>query len=209
MGKRLPKIVDHDQRRGEIVEAFLSVVGRDGPAAASSRAIAAELGVGAGALWHYFDSLDAVVAAACRQVLKGADARIAAAAAGRRGLSALEATLCEILPLAKQTRDEAKVVMGFWGRLAVDRQIATGKSDALSMWGGRVRRHLTEAVDDGELVRDVPVDCLADVLLSIAIGQQVHAVLDADQDDPQHQLALVQHCLEPWRLPDRAAPTVS
>ena len=209
MGKRLPKIVDHDQRRGEIVEAFLSVVGRDGPAAASSRAIAAELGVGAGALWHYFDSLDAVVAAACRQVLKGADARIAAAAAGRRGLSALEATLCEILPLAKQTRDEAKVVMGFWGRLAVDRQIATGKSDALSMWGGRVRRHLTEAVDDGELVRDVPVDCLADVLLSIAIGQQVHAVLDADQDDPQHQLALVQHCLEPWRLPDRAAPSVS
>lgn len=200
MGKRLPKIVDHDQRRGEIVDAFLSVVGRDGPAAASSRAIAAELGVGAGALWHYFDSLDAVVAAACRQVLKGADARIAAAAAGRRGLNALEATLCEILPLAKHTRDEAKVVMGFWGRLAVDRQIATGKSDALSMWGGRVRRHLTEAVEDGELVRDVPVDCLADVLLSIAIGQQVHAVLDAGQDDPQRQLALVQHCLKPWRL---------
>jgi AcrR family transcriptional regulator len=195
----LPKIVDHDQRRVEIVEAFLSVVGRDGPSAASSRAIAAELGVGAGALWHYFDSLDAVVAAACRQVLERTDARIVAATEGRRGLGAVDATLREILPLAKQTRDEAQVVVGFWGRLAVDRQIATGQADALDMWGDRVGRHLAEAVDDGELVRDVPVDCLAEVLLSIAVGQQVHSVLDADRGDPLRQLHLVQHCLKPWR----------
>ncbi|MCO8274249.1 TetR/AcrR family transcriptional regulator [Actinoplanes sp. TRM 88003] len=195
----MPKIVDHDQRRGEIVDAYLSVVGRDGPAAASSRAIAAELGVGAGALWHYFDSLDAVVAAACRQVLVGTDARIAAATEGRRGLTALDAMLREIMPMARHTRDEAKVVVGFWGRLAVDRQITAGQADALDMWGARVRRHLGEAVEDGELVRHLAVDCLADVLLSIAVGQQVHAVLDAEAADPQRQHALVQHCLKPWR----------
>ncbi|WP_250008629.1 TetR/AcrR family transcriptional regulator [Actinoplanes sp. M2I2] len=183
----------------EIVEAFLEVVGRDGPAAASSRAIAAELGVGAGALWHYFDSLDAVVAAACRRVLERTDARIASVTDGRRGLAAVDATLREILPLAKRTVDEAQVVVGFWGRLAVDRQFAGGRSDALDMWGARIQRHLAEAVDDGELVPDVPADCLAEVLLSIAVGQQVHAVLDAERADPQRQLALVHHCLMPWR----------
>ncbi|WP_250034949.1 TetR/AcrR family transcriptional regulator [Paractinoplanes maris] len=194
----MPKIVDHDQRRTEIVEAFLAVVGRDGPAAASSRAIAAELGVGAGALWHYFDSLDAVVAAACRRVLERTDARITSATEGRRGLAALDATLREILPLAKQTVDEAQVVVGFWGRLATDRQLAAGQSDALDMWGARLRRHLAEAVDDGDLVAGVPADCLAEVLLSIAVGQQVHAVLDGARTDPQHQLGLVRHCLTPW-----------
>lgn len=193
----MPKIVDHDQRRAQIVEAFLAVVGRDGPAAAGSRAIAAELGVGAGALWHYFDSLDAVVAAACRRVLDRTDARIAVATEGRRGLAALDATLREILPLARETRGEAQVAVGFWGRLAVAE--SEGPPDALTMWGDRVRGHVAEAVEDGELRPDVPADCLAEVLLSVAVGQQVHTALGPSGADPRRPLLLVDHCLAPWR----------
>ncbi|GAB2607022.1 TetR family transcriptional regulator [Paractinoplanes abujensis] len=195
----MPKIVDHERRRAEIVGAFLTVVAREGLAGAGSRAIAAELGVGAGALWHYFDSLDAVVSAACQRVLEEVDTRIAAAAQDRRGLAALDATLREILPVSGQARDEAEVMIGFWGRLAVSRRPGPAATEALARWGDVVRRQLTEAVEDGELRPGVPVAALADVLLSVAIGQQVHAVLAAPATDPEGALTLVEHCLSPWR----------
>ncbi|MBM2616534.1 TetR/AcrR family transcriptional regulator [Actinoplanes sp. LDG1-06] len=195
----MPKIVDHERRRAEIVAAFLTVVEREGLAGAGSRAIAAELGVGAGALWHYFDSLDSVVSAAYQRILEGVDGRIATAAHGLRGLTAVDAMLREILPLSAQASDEAQVIVGFWGRLAVSRRPEVAATDAIARWGDRVSRHLSEAVEDGELRSDVPTSSLADVLLSLAIGQQVHSVLGAPAAGPERQLALIDHCLQPWR----------
>ncbi|MGK5685066.1 TetR/AcrR family transcriptional regulator [Actinoplanes sp. URMC 104] len=195
----MPKIVDHDQRRREIVDAFLTVVGRDGPAAATSRAIAAELGVGAGALWHYFDSLDAVFSAAYQRVLERTTARILAATGDRRGLAAIDATMCEILPLVRGTLAEAQVVVGFWGRVAINRQLLTGLTDVAVLWGDQLRRHVEEAVEDGELVPHVPTDSLVEVLLCLSIGHQVHAVVGTPLPDADRRLGLVADCLAPWR----------
>ncbi|GAA0484051.1 TetR family transcriptional regulator [Paractinoplanes deccanensis] len=195
----MPKIVDHDQRRSDIVEAFLSVVARKGLPAATSRAIAAELGVGTGALWHYFDGFDAVTAAAYQRVFERTNERIAGASTGRRGLAALDAMMREILPLEKETLDEAQVVVGFWGRLAANDKLSAGEADVSELWGGRLRTHLHEAVEDGDLVRGTPVDGIVDLLLSLAIGQQVHAVMGTPLTAPARQLALIEHCLAPWR----------
>ena len=195
----MPKIVDHDQRRSEIVEAFLTVVARDGLRAASSRAIAAELGVGTGALWHYFDGYDAVTSAAYRRVFDRTDDRIAEATAGRRGLAAVDAMMRQILPLAKDTADEAHVVVGFWGRLAVNERLAAGQIDVGERWAGRLRTFLAQAIEDGELRPETPVDGIVDLLLSISIGEQVHAVLGTTLADPARQLGLIEHCLCPWR----------
>lgn len=52
----MPKIVDHDERRRLIADAFAAVVRRDGVAAASVRAVAAEAGLSPGAMRHYFDT---------------------------------------------------------------------------------------------------------------------------------------------------------
>ena len=193
----MPKIVDHDQRRSEIVDAFLTVVARDGLRAASSRAIAAELGVGTGALWHYFDGYDAVTAAAYCRIFERTDDRIGTVTAGRRGLAAVDAMMREILPLAKETRDEAHVVVGFWGRLAANERLSGGQVDVGDRWGSRLRGFLVEAVEDGELRPETPTDCIVEVLLNAAIGQQVRAVLGTVE--PARRLSLVEHCLCPWR----------
>ncbi|XVV17014.1 TetR/AcrR family transcriptional regulator [Actinoplanes sp. CA-131856] len=204
----MPKIVDHDQRRSEIVEAFLSVVARKGLPAATSRAIAAELGVGTGALWHYFDGFDAVTAAAYKRVSERTDERIAAASTGLRGLAAVDAMMREILPLEKETLDEAQVVVGFWGRLAANETLSAAEGDVSELWGGRLGDHLREAVDDGDLTAATPVDGIVDLLLSISVGQQVHAVMATPLVDPARQLALVERCLSPWRrTPDQDAVT--
>lgn len=50
----MPKIVDHDARRKEIVDAMWRVVQRDGFAAVSVRSVAAEAGVSKASISHYF-----------------------------------------------------------------------------------------------------------------------------------------------------------
>lgn len=50
----MPKKVDHDARRLEIVEALFRIVERDGLAAATYRAIAAEAGIKAAQVQYYF-----------------------------------------------------------------------------------------------------------------------------------------------------------
>ncbi|GAA2674295.1 TetR/AcrR family transcriptional regulator [Actinoplanes palleronii] len=198
----MPKIVDHDQRRSEIVEAFLTVVARDGLAAATSRAIAAELGIGTGALWHYFDGFDEVAAGAYQRITDRTNIRIGRATAGLRGLDAAYAMLREILPLTKETLDEAHVVVGFWGRLAANAGLEEKtQTDLGDYWGDLLRGYFAEAVSDGTLDPAIPVDDVLNVLFTICLGQQVNAVMSSPMVDPTRQLAMIDHCLRPWHLP--------
>ena len=50
----MPKQVDHEERRVEIIEALFRIVARDGLAAATIRAVAAEAGVPAPQVQYYF-----------------------------------------------------------------------------------------------------------------------------------------------------------
>ncbi len=194
----MPKIVDHDQRRSEIIEAYLTVVARDGLAAATSRAIAAELNIGTGALWHYFDGFDEVAAGAYARITDRTNARIATTTAGLRGLEAFYAMIREILPLSKVTLDEAFVVVGFWGRLAANSKIEEAP-DLGDFWGGQMGDHFREAIADGDLLPSIPIPDVVDALLTICIGQQVNAVMSAPMVNPTRQLAMIDHCLLPWR----------
>lgn len=52
----MPKIVDHEERRRELAEALWRVIVASGPYAVSIRSVAAEAGLSAGALRHYFQT---------------------------------------------------------------------------------------------------------------------------------------------------------
>src|SRR5690625_1519546 len=75
-GGNVPRIVDHDARRGELVAAALRVITTEGFAAASVRRVAHEAGCSAGALRHYFPRHDALVAAVLDEVTRAAAARL-------------------------------------------------------------------------------------------------------------------------------------
>ncbi|NQX26119.1 TetR/AcrR family transcriptional regulator [Microbacteriaceae bacterium VKM Ac-2854] len=194
----MPKRVDHEARRREIVDTLIRITARDGLQAATSRAIATELGVATGALWHYFPSFDAVLAAAFLAAFDATNARIAAATEGIAGLAALRATMTEILPTTKITQDEARVVVHFWGRVAVDEALADPQREFDEVWRRRIAGHLAEAVDRGELQATTPIDALTDVLLSISMGQQVEWVTRATLSTPERQSRLLETCLSPW-----------
>lgn len=193
----MPRVVDHDERRRQIAEALLAVAARDGHESVSSRAVAKELGVATGALWHYFDGFDDVIRAAAAEVTRRTADRIARAVSGLRGLDRLDALMREVLPVDETTRTEARIVVGFWGRLATLAPTADAGAPTLATWHDTMRDALREAVEDGELREDTPTDAVMALLRSITYGQQVVEV--TEPQSAEEHLAVLRSILAPWR----------
>ena len=168
----MPRVVDHDERRRQIAEALLAVAARDGHEAVSSRAVAKELGVATGSLWHYFDGFDDVIRAAAAEITRRTDERIRSVTAGLRGLTRLDALMREVLPVEAETRTEACVVVGFWGRLATLASSPDAGSPTLATWQDRISEAIDEAIVDGELSAATPKQAVMSLLRSITYGQQ-------------------------------------
>ncbi|MEJ1090922.1 TetR/AcrR family transcriptional regulator [Microbacterium istanbulense] len=195
----MPRVVDHDERRRAIAGALLAVAAREGHESVTSRAVAAEAGMATGALWHYFAGFDDVVRAAAAEVTRRTDARIRSAVEGRAGLDKVRAAMGEVLPLTDETRTEAAVVVGFWGRLAAHAQTPDAGAPTLSLWQDVLREGLSEAVDSGELRADTPQEDLLALLRSITYGQQI-AHVTAPESAAQH-VRVLESILSPWRTP--------
>lgn len=58
----MPKIVDHDEYRQEMLEKCLYLFTRKGYSDISMKQIAAEIGVSTGTLYHYFSSKESIIA---------------------------------------------------------------------------------------------------------------------------------------------------
>jgi len=194
----MPKIVDRDERRIEIARAYLAVVAEQGMHAASSRVVAARLNVATGSLWHYFTGFDEMVAEAFELVFERTDSRIRSSTRDRTGLAALFAAVAEILPLTKETGDEALVVSSFWGRVAAKPELAPHQIKAEEIWRAELARHTSDAVSEGTLRGDTPVVELTNALMVFCIGMQVEFVLHTDLAAPERQRALVEGQLRPW-----------
>jgi AcrR family transcriptional regulator len=61
----MPRVVDHEERRWEIVFALWLVIAQQGIEGVSLRQVAAEAGVSMGRIQHYFGTKDALVLAGC------------------------------------------------------------------------------------------------------------------------------------------------
>lgn len=193
----MPRVVDHDERRRQIAEALLAVAARDGHEAVSSRAVAKELGVATGSLWHYFDGFDDVVRAAAVEITRRTDERIRSVTTGLRGLSRLDALMREVLPVDAETRTEAYVVVGFWGRLATLASDPEAGSPTRATWQNGISEAIDEAVADGELSPTTPKHAVMSLLRSITYGQQVLEVTEPRGADAH--LAVLDSILAPWR----------
>ncbi len=173
----MPKVVDHDQRRVELIEAVWRTIARTGSDSATMAAIAAEAGFANGALKPYFATKDELFAAAFDYMYAQTSRRMAAATVGKHGLAALRAYCHEILPLDETTRDEARVIVPFWHKALASPQLAARHEDAMREWRRQLRRYLTEARDAGEMVTSIPDDHIIGHLLTALLGAQITATL--------------------------------
>lgn len=115
-----------DARRASLIEACARVLAREGAAGASVRAIAAEAGVSPGLVGHYFDGVDALVAATYAHVGAQVDAALdeALAVAGPSPRARLEAFLTASFTPAIARGELLATWVAFWSLVASRTDIA-------------------------------------------------------------------------------------
>lgn len=192
----MPKKVDHQQRRELIADALMRVAADRGLEAVSLRHVAAEAGVTAGMVQHYFPSKDAMLAFAMSAASAAFEARIGTAVSAlgedptpREQTGAILRTL---LPTNERERADARVTLAFLSYAATQRAAA----DGLGQDTGGLRAHLAALVraaqDEWGSPAGLDPQSAAVGLLALAEGLGVH-VLSAGLSVDAARRALESH----------------
>jgi AcrR family transcriptional regulator len=188
----MPKDVDHDARREELLEAVWRVIARDGLERATIRNIATETGWSSGVLAHYFTDKDEILVSALRLAYERIAARWAIKLEGLSGIAALHELVLDNLPLDDERELETKFLMNYWSRAirdgdGVPRPERRGPQ-LIDLLSDLVR----EGQEAGEIRTDETPEDVAERLLGLIDGFSLHALLDRERLPRERQVALVQ-----------------
>ncbi|MFF3376598.1 TetR/AcrR family transcriptional regulator [Streptomyces sp. NPDC002680] len=190
----MPKIVDHDARRREIVEAVWALIARRGLDAVTMRELAAEAGYANGALSGYFRNKDEILQSAFQHAFDATNVRARRAIGEQRGLAALRLLCREIMPLDELRLLEARVVIAFWDRALHDARMAAVHEAVMTTWRAQMHGYLQEARLDGDVTTATPDDTVIDGLLAALMGFQINALF-APAATPERQEAVLDELL--------------
>jgi TetR/AcrR family transcriptional regulator, transcriptional repressor of bet genes len=193
---RMPKQVDHEERRRTIAEAVVRLVSTQGVEAASLRAVAAEAGVSMGAVQHYFTTRDEMLLFALEHGNGVLAERIQKLIAERRPATPREAfrlLFTLLLPLDEDRRTGARLWAALIARGCVDEPTSKLAADAYTNLTAFVVRWLTDALKEqhstrGEVARSARhlvsvIEGLRwPVLFGVYSEREALAVLDAQLD---------------------------
>ncbi|WP_349930446.1 TetR family transcriptional regulator [Glutamicibacter mishrai] len=172
----MPKIVDHDQRRREIVEVTWRFIAREGIEKLNLRDLAAAAGYANGALKPYFPTRDALLAATFNFVADATNQRIYKKANGLQGLEAIEAFAREVLPLDELRRNEARIAVHFWHLALGDSKLADVNASTMDQWRTKLDGWLQQILDGS----DARTQMARDSMINFLMGAQASSVLDAE-----------------------------
>jgi len=173
----VPKIVDHDQRRLELVDATWRIIAQHGIEGATMREIALEAGFANGALKPYFPTKDELITFAFSHVFNQTNQRIADTSAGKVGLEALRAFCQEVLPLDEDRIYEARIVIPFWQKALTDPAKAELHETSMNQWRSAMDGYLRQARDRGEVTAPTSDEDIINQLLSMLLGAQIVAAM--------------------------------
>lgn len=191
----MPKIVDHDVRREQVLEATIRVVARSGLDGATMRSIAEEAGCSTGLVTHHFANRDDVIVGVLRHVHRRSAQRMDRHAHRRPAFDALAAVVAEALPLDDERRMEWTVWLAFWGAAVGDAALEAEHRQRYAEWRALVRQLLQRGVDDGSVRPDLDVRLEADRLVALVDGLGIQATLEPDRLKPRRVTALVKRHL--------------
>ncbi|MGK2317194.1 TetR/AcrR family transcriptional regulator [Gordonia rhizosphera] len=182
----MPKIVDHDERRREIIAVVWRLIATRGIEAMTMRTIAEEAGYANGVLSYYFANKDEVVRRAYEHVSLATNDRVARKLGDARGLAALRILCYEIMPRTDEALLEARIAATLWERAMHDPAMRQINAQAWEDWRVQMIELLDQAVSDGEIP---PSDTVltTDTLLTLLMGMQVLAVLSPEMMPPSRQ----------------------
>jgi AcrR family transcriptional regulator len=188
----MPKSVDHDERREELLAAVWRVIVREGLDRVTIRMIAKETGWSSGVLAHYFVDKDDILASALRLALERIEERWDEKLDGLPAPVALRVLVLDNLPLDDERETETRFLMNYWSRSIR----AGGRVDEHTWRRGpvlvdRLAALVAEGQASGEIVAGEPAD-VAERLLALIDGLSLHALLDPQRVTRERQVALAE-----------------
>ncbi|MBC9953384.1 TetR/AcrR family transcriptional regulator [Leucobacter sp. cx-42] len=182
----MPKIIDHDKRREDIVEVTWQLIVEGGIEAATMREIATRAGFANGALKHYFSGKDAIIEGAYARSLGSLQKRLEDQVRGKRGIDALETAMRYTLPVDEESATAARVLLSFWERCAFSSEIEQGYGQHLSEWKAGYLEYLRQGREDGDIVTTKPDEQIVSEIILLNIGATVVRVVS-----PEHLSAQI------------------
>jgi AcrR family transcriptional regulator len=180
----MPKIIDHDQRRRDIIQVAKRLILQGGFEAATMRSIAAEAGFANGALKHYFPGKESIIAATFESVLAEMDPRGALKgndpAPGQDPESRLRASINTWVPFTEAEINAGRVLLVLWEHAASNPELAELYRQFFARWREMATRLIADASEAAGKKGETDYDVLSLEILSATIGANVVNLMHPD-----------------------------
>jgi AcrR family transcriptional regulator len=183
----VPKIVDHEQRRAELLAAAWRVIARTGIAGLTTREIAREAGVSTGVLAHYFADKEELLAGALRLSHQQVYARIRERTQGLLGLDAIRVVMLEALPLDEQRLLEAQIEIAFLSMAVGNSALRDLQHEEFDRFWELLHYRVGEAQKLGQVHPGADPTDITHELIVLVEGMSQQAVLYPARATPQRQ----------------------
>lgn len=197
----MPKIVDHDERRSEVIAAVSRVIARSGIDSSTVRSIAKEAGISTGNLAHYFANKDDILTSALKLSHKRINERWERKLTELKGMAALRELVLDNLPLDEDREMETRLEISYWARaLALPHVLEVQQAEAALLYK-KIVGLIGEARRLGEITSSESNRGIAEHLLALIDGLSLHAILYPDRLSSAFQKRLMEGELAKLALP--------
>ncbi|MFT3860133.1 TetR/AcrR family transcriptional regulator [Micropruina sp.] len=172
----MPRVVDHRQRRDELVDAVWQLIIEQGLPGITIRAVAERSGWSSGAVRHYLPTREAILDAAAQRVGEVIEQRVRAVGAEGSPLELLAEVLIAVLPTDQPSRRASEVWLAFVGQAVSDRAIADAQGIVYRDLNRLLVDLLTALITIGYVVDGGP-EAVACELQALLDGLTVHVLL--------------------------------
>jgi AcrR family transcriptional regulator len=197
----VPKIVDHELRRQELVAATWQVMARTGIIGVTTREIAREAGVSTGVLAHYFADKEELLAAALRLSHQQVYARIYERTQGLLGLDAIRVVMLEALPLDEQRLLEAQIETNFQSLALGNSGLRELQHEEFERFWELLHYRVCEAQKLGQIWAGSDPSDITHELIILVEGLSLEAVLYPSRATPQRQCQTLNAILDRLSAP--------
>jgi AcrR family transcriptional regulator len=192
----MPKIVDHNRRRGEIAALTLEVIRTVGIESTTIREIGKRGGLSMGVLTHYFKSKDELLAFAFRWLSDRFFVELdGLVSVTPPGLDRLEVALEANFPKPGEPLGIA-LWMSLWERATRNPAFAMEHRAYYTLWRRHIRTFLREAVVLRQIPASLPIADAADLLIAAADGLWIGGGLEPKRFATSRRRALVRQLID-------------
>ena len=197
----MPKIIDHDQRRADIVDVTWQLIVEGGIEAATMREIAARAGFANGALKHYFSGKDQIIKDAYERGLGMMERAILTAVTGKRGIAAIRAHCTAALPLDESRVLAGRIQLGFWDHAVSNPDLAELFGRHIEEWRSALAGYLEEGRASGEIRTTLANETVISNIVLLDSGANVLCILAPEVSTTEVQEELLELLLHQLTQP--------